>query len=170
MSLDWLKLHSSKAAPQIIPNIYCSLNIDCRLFLHANDPPQKKLQERWRFYTELGLGLAKVSISSSKTIFRLLTCYKFFLVSLFVPLLLKCSVETVLNNKTLSAIVNSQNFFLEIHQCVTNPTFFPALFENVLLLFTWVQYDKTQTPFFSALSPETQDQIKLVKYKIGFES
>lgn len=113
---------------------------------------------------------AKVSISSSKTIFRLLTCYKFFLVSLFVPLLLKCSAETVLNNKTLSAIVNSQNFFLEIHQCVTNPTFFSALFENVLLLFTWVQYDKTQTPFFSALSPETRDQIKLVKYKIGFES
>ena len=34
------------------------------------------------------------------TVFKLLTCYKFFLVSLFLPLLLNCSAETVLNSLT----------------------------------------------------------------------
>ena len=36
-------------------------------------------------------------------------------------------------------------------------------------LYIVTEYGKTQTPFFSALGPETEEQIKLVKDKICFD-
>ena len=39
----------------------------------------------------------------------------------------------------------------------------------MLKLFSAIEYGKTQTRFFSALGPETEEQIKLAKNKIRFD-
>jgi len=41
--------------------------------------------------------------------------------------------------------------------------------ENVSLLFTVAEYGKMQTQFFSALGPETEEQMKLAKDNIRFD-
>ena len=47
-------------------------------------------------------------------------------------------------------------------------TFLKSYFENVLQLFTAIEYGKMQTHFFSALGPETEEKIKLAKLKFAF--
>ena len=47
-------------------------------------------------------------------------------------------------------------------------TFFKSYFENVLQLFTAIEFGKMQTHFFSAFGPETKERIKLVKVKFAF--
>ena len=42
-------------------------------------------------------------------------------------------------------------------------TFFKSFFENVLGLFTAIEYGKTQTRFFSTLGTKTEEEIKLAK-------
>ena len=57
-------------------------------------------------------------------------------------------------------------FFLRERFSTITPHFFNPISKNVLQLFTAIEFGKTQTHFFSALGPETDEQMKLAKNKI----